>query len=112
RILIGTRKGTFIAEKSAGKYQAVLSGHAGVGVPFVTRDPNTGYLWAALGHGPWGAKLSRSRDGGKSWEDAAQAVYPQGARYIDGFDPEEGEPPADAPPKFKPARLLKLWVIA
>lgn len=112
RILIGTRKGTFIAVKKSGTYRASLAGHAGVGVPFITGDPNTGFLWAALGHGHWGAKLSRSRDEGKSWEDAAQAVYPPGARYIDGFDPEEGEPPANAPPKFKPARLLKLWVIA
>ena len=84
RILIGTRKGTFIVERRAHRqWRPALVGHAGVGVNFVARDPHTGTLWAALGHGHWGAKLSRSRNGGASWEDAPQISYPEGARYLD-----------------------------
>jgi photosystem II stability/assembly factor-like uncharacterized protein len=115
RILVGTRKGTFIVEKVGGRWKAALAGHAGVGVNFVARDPSSGALWALLGHGHWGAKLSRSRDDGRTWEDApGQIKYPEGARYISGFVPGE-EPAADEgvtrSPDFKDATLLKLWTV-
>jgi photosystem II stability/assembly factor-like uncharacterized protein len=110
RIIIGTRKGTFFARKTGGKWKIELAGHAGAGVNYAARDPESGTLWAALGHGHWGAKLSRSDDDGKSWRDATQIKYPDGARYLDGFDPETGEVAASA--KYKDARLLKLWVLA
>jgi hypothetical protein len=109
RILLGTRKGTFGVERSQGKWRPALLGHAGVGSNFVVRDPHTGTLWAALGHGHWGAKLSRSRDGGKTWEDATQITYPEGARYL---DVPPGADPKTLPPSFKEAKLLKLWAIA
>src|SRR5690606_20227617 len=110
RILVGTRKGTFIVEKVGGHWRPTLSGHAGVGVNFVVRDPHTGTLWALLGHGHWGAKLSRSGDGGKTWKDAPQVAYPEGARYLDGFVPGEDE--SSKEPRFKDATLLKLWCMA
>ena len=113
RILVGTRKGTFVVEKTNGRWTPRLAGHAGQGVNFVARDPHTGTLWAALGHGHWGAKLSRSTDGGKTWSDAKQIKYPEGARYLAPPMPEEGA--EDAPPAkavIKDATLLKLWTIA
>lgn len=110
RILVGTRKGTFIVDRVRGQWRPTLAGHAGIGVNFAVRDPHTGTLWALLGHGHWGAKLSRSRDGGKTWEDAPQVTYPEGARYLDGFDPDTGE--ARPTPRFKSATLLKLWCMA
>jgi hypothetical protein len=83
RILVGTRKGTFIVEKTNGLWRPRLAGHAGAGVNFVARDPHTGRLWALLGHGHWGAKLSISDDEGATWADApTQIKYPEGARYI------------------------------
>lgn len=110
RILLGTRKGTFIAEKTNGRWRSRLSGHAGAGSNFVARDPHTGTLWAALGHGHWGAKLSRSDDDGNTWRDAAQVKYPEGARYLAPPMPdEEGSMGAVV---LKPATLLKLWVLA
>jgi photosystem II stability/assembly factor-like uncharacterized protein len=111
RVLIGTRKGTFSAEKVNGIWKTRLLGHSGAGVNFVARDPHRGTLWAALGHGHWGAKLSRSDDDGVSWTDAQQIKYPDGARYVDTPLPGEDE---DAEPqlRFKRAKLLKLWVIA
>ncbi len=110
RIIVGTRKGTFLAKRKNGAFTVDLAGHPGVGVNYAARDPESGTLWAALGHGHWGAKLSRSNDDGKTWSDATQIKYPEGARYLDGFDPETGEEAAT--PKYKDARLLKLWVIA
>jgi len=113
RILIGTRKGTFIAQPKAQGYGLSLAGHAGVSVNFVAADPNTGTLWALLGFGHWGAKLSRSADGGASWQDAASQIkYPEGARYLSPPDPTAEEDPGE-PQRFsmRTATLLKLWVI-
>jgi photosystem II stability/assembly factor-like uncharacterized protein len=111
RILVGTRKGTFAADRGERSWNTKLLGHAGVGVNFVARDPSSGTLWALLGHGHWGAKLSRSRDGGQTWADAPQIAYPQGARYIGHDMPSETEGP---PPtlRFVPATVLKLWYLA
>lgn len=114
RILVGTRKGTFFVERTDGRWAPRLAGHAGMGVNFVAADPNTGTIWAALGHGHWGAKLSRSTDGGATWQDASQIKYPAGARYYTVPAPSEDDDPdaAPAPLTLKAATLLKLWVIA
>lgn len=110
RIWVGTRKGTFVVQKAAGRWTARLAGHAGVGVSFVARDPSTGTLWAALGHGHWGAKLSRSTDGGATWIDGPQIKYPPGARYL--APPEPAEDGLAGGNTIRDATLLKLWVIA
>lgn len=111
QILVGTRKGTFIVEKSTGQWRPRLLGHSGMGVNFVTKDPHSNTLWAALGHGHWGAKLSRSTDMGETWEDASQIAYPADARYLTTPPPsEDGD--GDGAVIVKSATLLKLWVIA
>jgi photosystem II stability/assembly factor-like uncharacterized protein len=110
-ILVGTRKGTFLVAKEKGAWRVRLSGHAGAGVNYVARDPNTGTLWALLGHGHWGAKLSRSTDGGKTWADAPQIKYPEGARhYLPPAPSDTG--PGEGAPRLVPATLLKLWTMA
>jgi photosystem II stability/assembly factor-like uncharacterized protein len=112
-IFVGTRKGTVVVEKRDGRWRPRLAGHAGMGVNFVARDPHTGALWALLGHGHWGAKLSRSDDGGGTWHDGPPITYPEGARYIGVAMPGEDDDPA-APPKttYRDATLLKLWCLA
>jgi hypothetical protein len=110
QILLGTRKGTFVVEKTAAGWRPKLAGHGGQGVNYVDRDPSTGTIWAALGHGHWGAKLSRSDDGGKTWRDAAQVKYPEGARYLSPPMPDESG--ASGPTVLRDATLLKLWMIA
>jgi len=111
RILVGTRKGVFFVERSNGSWRTRSAGHVGHGVNFVARDPNTGTLWAALGHGHWGAKLSRSTDDGATWEDAPQITYPEGARhYLPPIPTETG--PGEGAPKLKDATLLKLWCLS
>lgn len=112
RILVGTRKGTFAVEKEGGRWRPRLAGHAGVGVNYVARDPHTGRMWALLGHGHWGAKLSCSDDG-ETWADAAaQIKYPEGARYIGQDFNLEDESGFGWTTEFRDATLLKLWVVA
>ncbi|HKX46374.1 MAG TPA: hypothetical protein VJP77_06700 [Planctomycetota bacterium] len=111
RILVGTRKGTFFVTRKKKRWRPKLAGHAGAGVNFVARDPERGTLWAALGHGHWGAKLSRSDDDGATWTDAAQVRYPEGARhYLPPAPSETG--PGEGAPTLRPATLLKLWTLA
>src|SRR5436853_3305983 len=110
RILVGTRKGTFFVDKLGGRWTVRLAGHLGQGVNFVARDPSTKTLWAALGHGHWGAKLSRSTDDGATWSDATQIKYPEGAKYLAPPDPtEDSVAPGEA--TLRDATLLKLWCI-
>ncbi len=114
RIWVATRKGTFVVEKSGQSWQARLVGHVGVGVNYVARDPNTGTLWALLGHGHWGAKLSCSHDDGVTWADApAQIKFPEGARYIaqDMFEDDSSDFGVGFRTLTKTATLQKLWII-
>jgi hypothetical protein len=77
-VWVATRKGTFKVQKVAGRWQAALAGHAGTSVNYVARDPMTNRLWALLGHGHWGAKLSISDDDGATWRDnPAQVNIPK-----------------------------------
>lgn len=110
-LLLGTRKGTVIFDRVNAKWQPRPIEHAGIPVCYAARDPRDGTLWASLDHGHWGPKLSRSRDGGKTWEDVLSLKYPQGARYIvqylptPDFDPQT---PAKAP-EYGDATVYKIW---
>lgn len=113
-VWIATRKGTFKVQKSGGRWQTALVGHLGTSVNYVARDPNTQRLWALLGHGHWGAKLSISDDDGATWRDnPAQVKYPEGARYIgqDMFEDATSEFGVGWKTNIRNATLLKLWVI-
>lgn len=111
RILVGTRKGTFAVTREGRDWKLALLGHAGAGVNYAARDPHTGTLWALLGHGHWGAKLSRSTDDGATWADATQVKYPTGARHY--LPPPPSETGAgEGAPKLAPATLAKLWVMS
>lgn len=113
-ILLGTRKGTVIVERTSSGWQPRPIMHQGIPVCYAARDPRDGTLWASLDHGHWGPKLSRSRDNGQSWEDVLSLKYPEGARHIvqylptPDFDPEA---PAGEP-EYRDATVYKIWNIA
>lgn len=110
RILVGTRKGTFIVERQNGQWKPHLAGHAGGSVNYVARDPYTGKLWALLGFGHWGAKLSVSTDDGATWVDnPTQIKYPEGARYIGQVMSDD--PNAEFGVVTRSATVQKLWII-
>lgn len=113
-ILLGTRKGTVIVDRTDGGWRPRPIQHPGVPVCFACRDPRDGTLWASLDHGHWGPKLSRSRDDGETWEDLSSLKYPDGARYIrkylptPDFDPEA----PSAAPEYADASVYKIWTLA
>lgn len=112
-ILLGTRKGTVIFDRINGDWRPRPITHEGIPICYAARDPRDGTLWASLDHGHWGAKLSRSRDEGVTWEDMTSIKYPEGARYIvnylptPDFDPEA--PSAQA--QYADAIVYKIWNI-
>jgi hypothetical protein len=113
-ILLGTRKGTVIFDRTNSSWRQRAIAHAGIPVCYAARDPRDGTLWASLDHGHWGPKLSRSRDNGATWEDISSLKYPKGARYIvkylptPDFNPDS--PTAQA--EYVDASVLKIWNIA
>lgn len=113
-ILLGTRKGTIIVDRVGAQWRARPIAHAGIPVCYAARDPRDGTLWASLDHGHWGPKLSRSRDGGATWQDLSSLKYPAGARYIVKYLPTPDFDPAApaARPEYRDATVYKIWTLA
>ena len=113
-ILIGTRKGTVMVDRSGSTWQPRPIAHAGIPVCYAMRDPRDGTLWASLDHGHWGPKLSRSRDDGATWQDISSLKYPHGARYIAKYLPTPDFDPAApaAQPEYRDATVYKIWSLA
>ncbi|MDT4288911.1 hypothetical protein RO575_05035 [Methylomonas sp. MO1] len=113
-LILGTRKGTVIFDRTNAAWRPRPIAHAGIPVCYAARDPRDGTLWASLDHGHWGPKLSRSRDGGKTWEDLSSLKYPEGARYIAQYLPTpDFDPEAPAgQPEYKNATVFKIWHLA
>lgn len=74
-LLIGTRRGLFIARSSLERREWRFSEPllAGREVYHASRDPRTGTFWAATAHRVWGPHLHRSTDGARTWETIASA---------------------------------------
>lgn len=104
-LLLGTRKGLIRLARRGARFEVVDVAHEGVPVAYADVDPRSGSTWACLDHGHWGQKLSRSRDGGATWEEVAAPKYPEGAEILLGF-PGTGDRPR------KPATLRYAWVFA
>jgi len=81
RIFVATRKGLFRFDrgqvKGSSPWRITGASFLGDSVSMVLPDRRDGYLYAALGHGHFGTKLHRSRDGGESWEELKAPAYPE-----------------------------------
>ncbi len=113
-LLLGTRKGTVIIDRVSSGWRPRAIEHAGIPVCYSARDPRDGTLWSSLDHGHWGPKLSRSRDGGKTWQDLSSLKYPEGARSIVQYLPTPDFDPAapQSQPEYRAASVLKIWTLA
>ncbi|HET9293769.1 MAG TPA: hypothetical protein VFO06_05695, partial [Gemmatimonadales bacterium] len=94
RLFVATRKGLFrLDESDDGKGWAVTPpSFLGDPVTMVLPDRRDGMVYAAVGHGQFGVKLHRSRDGGDSWESCVAPAYPPKPEGVDDRDPMRGTP--------------------
>lgn len=76
RFLIGTRKGLFRAERTNGSWQIEPLGFVAEPVSIAHRDRRNGAIFAALDLGHFGAKLHRSTDDGRTWQECEAPTYP------------------------------------
>lgn len=69
-LLIGTKRGLFIARSSDGRTTWHISEPKleGREVYHAVIDPRDGTYWAATDHAVWGAHVHRSDDGGATWD--------------------------------------------
>lgn len=86
-LLIGTRRGLFIARSDGRRERWSLSQPllAGREVYHAIIDPRDGTLWAATNHAVWGAHVHRSSDLGASWELLAAAPHYTDARGLEAI---------------------------
>lgn len=80
RILVGTRKGTYVVEgnrkRKAWKVGPVA--HEGNEVYHVVADPrHPGDIYAAVNNGFWGPEVQRSRNWGKTWKEIGTPLLPR-----------------------------------
>jgi len=85
-ILVGTRKGLFALRGMEIGQPSFL----GAAVTAVLQRGGT--IYAAVGHGHFGAKLHRSRDGGESWKEVAAPSWPPKPADADDKSPMTGAP--------------------
>ena len=77
RLLVGTRKGLFVLQRSAAGQWHIDSTHfLAEPVSMVLFDARSDVLHVALNLGHFGVKMWRSRDSGASWEETPAPVYP------------------------------------
>src|SRR5207245_1523056 len=83
---VGTRKGLFTLRG------ADIARVSFLGAPVTAVLSRDGALHAAVGHGHFGAKLHRSRDGGETWEEIAPPRWPEKPADADDRNPMSGAP--------------------
>ncbi|MBR0662528.1 WD40/YVTN/BNR-like repeat-containing protein [Neoroseomonas oryzicola] len=84
-LLLGTKKGAFIAEGDAGRRDWALRGPFCETWPInhAIADPATGTIWAAGGNEWFGPAVWRSEDLGRTWtHSSAGLAYPEGQTPI------------------------------
>ena len=80
RMLVATRKGLLtLARDKGGTWSLVRTDFPGIPVTAALHDARDGTLYAVLKHGHFGAKLHRSDDDGKSWQELPAPAFPSDA---------------------------------
>lgn len=77
-IWVATRKGLFQLARHPSGWEVERVSFLGDPVSQVLDDRRDGTIYAALSLGHFGAKLRRSRDRGRTWEEVAAPAFPEG----------------------------------
>ncbi len=106
RILLGTRKGTYIVEgdPSRKRWKVGPVAHEGSDVYHVVADPRRpGDLYAAVNSVFWGPMMQRSTNWGKEWSEVATPLTPRKKDRQPNFEVD--------PAKMAPKPITALWHI-
>ncbi len=96
RILLGTRKGTYVVEgdRRRTKWKVGPVSHQGAEVYHVVADPrHPGDLYAAVNSGFWGPMVERSRDWGRRWREIATPMSPPKKARSPAFEDDSPSAP-------------------
>ncbi len=100
RVLLGTRKGTYVVEGDTArkKWRVGPVAHPGSEVYHVVADPRTpGELYAAVNNGFWGPMVQRSRNWGRTWQEVATPLTPRKKERTPMFNDENPTAPVLRP---------------
>jgi hypothetical protein len=89
RILVGTRKGTYVVEGDARRksWKVGPVAHEGAEVYHVVGDPrHPGDLYALVNSSFWGPMIQRSRNWGKTWKEIATPMTPLKSKREPNYD--------------------------
>ncbi len=100
-VLVATRKGLFTVERARSEWSITRTAFLGDNVSMVLPGAHDGFLYAALEHGHFGAKLHRSHDGGATWEECEVPTYPPKPEGVEDLDPMRKTP--------IPWNLQRIW---
>ena len=96
RLFVATRKGLFTIERRTGRprgrWGITRAQFLADNASMVLADHRDGSVYTALGHGHFGVKLHRSKDGGRTWEPCATPAYPPKPEGLDDREPNSGRP--------------------
>lgn len=97
RFFVATRKGVFTVERrkkgrARPRWGIARAHFLGDNASMVLPDRRDGWVYVALGHGHFGVKLHRSKDGGPTWEPCATPAYPPKPDDVDDREPNSGKP--------------------
>ena len=107
RILVGTRKGTYIVTGDAKRksWKVGPAAHEGSEVYHVVADPrHPGTLYAAVNNGFWGPMMQKSTNWGKTWKETTTPLTPVKKDRTPLFNDENPTAPVPRP-------LNNLWHI-
>ncbi len=92
RLLVSTRKGVFILERTSNDWRIVNAQFEGDHSPMLLHDSRDDSLYAVLEHGNFGTKMHRSQDQGQTWEEIGVPTYPpqpEGEKEVNAFSGKE-----------------------
>ncbi len=94
RILLGTRKGTYVVEGDSKRknWKVGPVSHEGAEVYHVVADPrHPGDIYAAVNSAFWGPMVERSRNWGKTWKEIGTPLNPPKKERKPMFEQEPAE---------------------